>query len=421
MAQNQAAAQQTAPVVAKLTPTQAIDAIKINYPAEAALLKQYLEANILALGTDEAFALRDKDGEIRCYKQRLHLSQKDGTLNQPVPGGPFTISAQGYEVWSEAAGACVIFPSDVLVDGKHQQNPFVYRDEKNGRILAIYCRAISFRFSSKGIPQVADWTTIFDTPSYRLIDLLAKAKQYPQAFRLLPADMKPDADGTWACYPFDEHTFLWVNTAHNEALTWYSQILNREKKAIDFAQTFARRNSLKHLSGLQKAPGAEWDVNVLCWRPTSGNIIKWDATQYAQLQKRVGNLINGDRSEFKEIEMQTGAEAVSEEENHEVIEQTIDLDLAAKELPGEAAGIPTGEKLQEELKEEPEKPKTGKKGKLSDEDIKTLNNLQVAAKEFPEEFEQAKKNLNITSVATAATAKLVMMELSKLVDAKNAG
>jgi hypothetical protein len=395
---------------------------------EAAYFKQMAENNVLALGTDEAFALRDKDGEIRCYKQRLRLSQKEGTLIQPVPSGPFVVSAQGYEVWSESAGACVIFPSDVLVDGKHQQNPFVYRDEKNGRILAIYCRAISFRFSSKGIPQVADWTTIFDTPSYRLIDLLAKAKQFPQAFRLLPAEMKPKEDGTWASYPFDEHTYLWVNTAHNEALTWYSQILNREKKAIDFAQTFARRNSLKHLSGLQKAPGPEWDITVLCWRPTSGNIIKWDATQYANLQKRVGSMINGDRTEFKSIEMQAGAEAVSDEQNHEAIEQTIDPDLAAEELPGTPADglhdeTANGGVAQEEKREEKQTenlPPQGKKGKLSKEDIMALNNLGVTKKEFPGEYAYVCKKLGIVSVITADAAKKVMAEIGKLIDQKNA-
>ena len=50
-------------------------------------------------------------------------TKKPGTLVQPVPGGPFAVSAQGYEVWQEAAGACVIFPSEVLVDGKWQAQP----------------------------------------------------------------------------------------------------------------------------------------------------------------------------------------------------------------------------------------------------------------------------------------------------------
>ena len=68
--------------------------------------------------------------------------------------------------------------------------------------------------------------------------------------------MAPEKEkGTWARYPFDEATNLWMNTTHDEALKWLAQIINREKKSIDFAQTFAKRNSLKHLSGIQKAPG----------------------------------------------------------------------------------------------------------------------------------------------------------------------
>jgi hypothetical protein len=52
--------------------------------------------------------------------------------------------------------------------------------------------------------MVSDWTTIYDTPSYRMIDLLGKAKQFPQAFTLLPSEMVPEKEnGTWARYPFD--------------------------------------------------------------------------------------------------------------------------------------------------------------------------------------------------------------------------
>ncbi|MEA4857766.1 hypothetical protein, partial [Solidesulfovibrio sp.] len=103
----------------------------------------------------------------------------------------------------------------------------------------------------------------------------------------------PEGDGTWACYPFDESTNLWVDTSHKEALDWYKTILNREKKAMDFAQTFARRNACKHLSGLQKAPGPRWDLSVICWRPTGGSLVKWDSTTYANVQRRIEGLGEG--------------------------------------------------------------------------------------------------------------------------------
>lgn len=308
--------------------------------------------SIVALGTDEAFALCDNDGEIRAFKQRVRLSAAEGTLIQPVPGGPHVVSAQGYEVLSEAAGACTIFPTDVLVDGQVRPNPYVLRDERNGRILNVYARAIAFRFSSKGIPQVADWTTIFDTPSYRMIDLLAKAKKTPAAFRLLPAEMPaPEPGGqapeTWAKYPFDEATNLWINTSHEEALQWYSTIINREKKSIDFAQTFARRNAAKHLLGVQKAPGPVWDVPVLCWRPTTGSIVKWDATQYTQLQGKMKAIIKGskgfDEGGKKQITMQTGSEQVEHGGLTAAIESEIDIEDGQGKDFGEVIDItPTG-------------------------------------------------------------------------------
>jgi len=377
---------------AQLDKKTAIQNIAGQFPAEADYLQAIISKDVVALGTDDAFALRDADGEIRAFKQRLDLSVTEGTLIQPVYNGPYVISAQGYEVWAEAAGASVIFPKEVLVDGQWCQNPAVVRDSTNRRILCIYARAVAFRFSSKGIPQISDWTTIFDTPSYRLIDLLGKAKKYPQAFRLLPGEMgAPEEKGTWASYPFDESTTLWVNTAHEEALTWYAQILNREKKAIDFAQTFARRNALKHLSGLQKVPGdkPQWSIPILCWRPMGGNIIKWDASRYSQVQDRVSKLIENRGADFATddtidippAKTMTGSERVSDEPEFEAIEQTIDPEDQT-ELPRQEPDTISPVKtkaLDPEVKAE-----------LLAKESKTLAaNFTVTREEFPVEFKKA--------------------------------
>ena len=414
-----------------ISPRKAIENIQKQFPAEAAALINVINNNVVALGTGEVFALRDKDGDIRAFKQNFTFSAKEGTLIQPVPGGPHVISAQGYEQWAGVSGACVIFPSEVLVDGEWKQNPYVQRDPQNRRILCIYARAIAFRFSDKGIPQVSDWSTIFDTPSYRMIDLLAKAKQLPQAFRLLPEGMEPKDPGTWAKYPFDESTCLWVNTAHNEALSWFSQILNREKKAIDFAQTFAKRNALKHLSGLQRAPGPEWTVPVLCWRPTGGNIIKWDATQYANLQEKVGKIVSGDRSEFKQIDVASGAERTSEtlEETEGLIDQTdpedqdhkvIDVTQYAEPTPEPEKPAPEKPKTEPKTKAEPKAAKkepTAEAKKLTAEEQKVMNNLKVMAGNFPVEFEQACKNAGVDVNAYALTdAPALIDQMNKILN-----
>jgi len=357
-----------------LTPETAIEAIKKDFPNEAAILDAVLKNNVVVLGTDQAFALRDAEGDIKAFKRTIPLTAKEGTLVQPVPGGPFVVAAQGYEVWAESVGACVIMPPQVLVDGQMQMNPHVIRDPQNRRILAIYARAVAFRFSPMGLPMVSDWTTIFDNPSYRLIDLLAKAKKTPQAFRLLPIDMSPviDENGkeTWTRYPFDESTSLWVNTSHEEALTWYAQIINREKKSIDFAQTFAKRNALKHLSGIQRAPADTFKITVTAWRPTSGNIIKWDATQYVELQGRVGKMVTGDRKEFGKIEHITGGQ---------------------EHVSGHL------EPIEEEERDDAVTTDNGKGTviELTEADKKLLANLKTTKKSFPDEYAKACEALGI--------------------------
>ena len=383
---------------------QTLEEVKNLIPeAKYDILQGYLQKNIISLGEDEAFALRDNDGkgEIRAFRQRVTLSKAEGTLIQPVYNGPFVISAQGYEVWAEAAGACVIFPKEVLVGNDWKQNPFAERDPENRRILAVHARAVAFRFSSKGIPQVSDWSTIFDTPSYRMIDLLAKAKDKPQAFKLLPKGINPDESNntTWAEYVFDEATSLWINTSHDEALKWFSQIINREKKSMDFAQTFAKRNALKHLSGLQKAPAETWTLSVLCWRPTSGNIIKWDATQYIKLQDKVGSLITGTGEDFETtkqiehkkddivVEKKQGSEKVSDEEGFEGIESEID----PEDQP--AIDKKPDETTQELIKKDEPEPK--ELDDLSLEDQKTFDNYKIGLEAFPDEYAAATDQLGL--------------------------
>ena len=402
----------------EMTIEKALAAIKEKHPQEAEFLSAFAKRNVITLGTDEAFALRDSEGEIKAFKTTITLTRQNGGLIQPVPNGPFVVSAQGYEMWSETAGACVIMPPEVLVDGERKANPHVIRDPSNRRILAIYARAVAFRFSPMGLPMVSDWTTIFDNPSYRMIDLLSKAKKTPQAFRLLPKGQVPAEEGTWASYPFDESTDLWTNTAHPEALEWYGTIINREKKAIDFAQTFAKRNALKHLSGLQKAPGDAWKIPVTAWKATGNNLIKWDSTQYAAVQDKVSSIVAGDRKEFKKIEYAAGAERIDDEEGASTLLAEVDPeDQESSIIDVQQNGTTTGPA---EAKPEEKKPEKG--NGLSLDDQKAFDQLAVAAREFPKEYQQAVKELKITaksltlSAANAETARQIFKKVNEIVD-----
>ena len=270
-------------------------------PSEAKVMQDYLVAiksqNMAALGRDDAFMLRNENGEIYAVKHRLELSAKNRGLVAPVKE-TWVVSAQGYEMWAEAAGAVVVFPEDVLVDGQPVRNPHVARDQNNGRIRTVTARAVAFRYSPVGIPMVADWTTCFDVPTYRMVDLLAKTKYLrgSNVARLGPKGMKiTDKDpGQWVEYPLDDYTSVFLNTTHEEAIKWFAEMLNRERKAIDFAQTFARRNALKHLSGLQQSPcGDSWSLDVTCWLPRHGTMLRWDNSVYVNLQRRSGQLGKG--------------------------------------------------------------------------------------------------------------------------------
>jgi hypothetical protein len=346
-------------------------------------IKDLEQKSVVAIGTDSAFALTDQDGQIKAFKLMLELSVNEGTLVQigNYPAAPVTISAQGYEKWAEKTGASVIFPKDVLVGDTLKPNPYMERDPDNKRVLAVHCRAVAFKYSPMGLPQVCDWSTIFDVPSYRMIDLLAKAKKTPQAFKLLPEGIEPKSDNneTWAKYPFDEATNLWLNTSHNEVLDWFSSIINREKKAMDFAQTFARRNALKHLSGLQKPPDKvhQWSFPVLSWRPTGNNIVKWDASQYEQLQKRVAGMIEGndefEAGETKQIEIKKGVETISNELDNPEINEDVNPDDPIE--------------METQPEPDPEPPKD-----LS----KEVRQAQALSRQFPAEFKQACHNIAYT-------------------------
>ena len=415
----------------------ALNAVVATMPAEGKTLSAYLSAlhkrDVVALGEDEAFALADKAGEIKAFKQRLVLSERNGGLVKPVSTGPFVVSAQGYEMWAEASGTCIIFPKTVTVDGVEQANPHVIRDPHNRRILNIYARAVAFRFSSKGIPQVADWTTAYDVPSYRLIDLIAKAFKFKQAFKLLPSEIaKPEDSGTWACYPFDESTNLWVDTSHNEALDWYKTILNREKKALDFAQTFARRNACKHLSGLQKAPANQdyWEIPVLCWRPTGGSLVKWDSTTYANVQRRIESLGEGQNfaaltegEKPMTITMSKGVDRMDEEPDMIGAE---DEETAPEQGPAEAAApldMTAGENgTYGHETAEPEvvttEQRTPEGMQLSDADRKDLDNYEVTRDGFPDEDAQARRRLGIKpdAIVTPAQARELFRAINEIVD-----
>jgi hypothetical protein len=413
-----------------VTPREAIERIKEKFPAEAGVLASVVQNNIIVLGENELFTLRDKQGEIRAFKRLLRLSlQNGGLVNIPVGGGTPIISAEGYEMWAESAGASVIFPAEVLVYGRPQANPAPLPpvDPVTGEGQGWFVRAVAFKLSSMGIPQVADRTVVFDIKNRQSIEFLAKAKDYPQAFQVRAAeDEKPTEEGRWIKYPFDKVAVLWVNAAHKEALKWYAEISQMFKNSLQLAQTYAARNALKHLSGLQKSPGKApvWDIPVIAWRPEGGSIIKWDPTTYKNLQSTVSGMISGDRKEFKAIELTQGVDTIGDEDVQAMAAAGTDTD-AGDEVNQQGPVEPERNEQEPEVLPpvgEEKKPEVGPSGAPPATDAPTIiKQLAETKKQFKVEYATALKNLGIDPKATLTLpqAGKIMAEVHRIVDELN--
>ncbi len=395
-------------------------------PEDGKVLGQYMAAlhkkNVIALGEGEAFALTDAEGRaIKATKRMVRLSAENGGLTQPVYNGPYVISAPGYAMLAHAAGAVVMNAPTVTVDGVAQQNPYVRRGP-DGSIIEVHCRAMAFRYNEHGQPMVSDRTTIFDTATYTLADMVGKAKRQKDAFKLLPAGMPaPKPAEEWACYRVDEAVNLWMKITHEEVINFLGQVLNRKKKALEFAQTFAQRNALKHLFGLAVVPGQEknhsisvWDVPVVCWAPSDGGFIRFDTSRYAASTQIIEALTEGKPVALPEaqqpIVISRGTEEVQGSDMDDEADPLENPDRY--ETPQTAAVMPMPDPMPEEqpmptaearplptptVAEPPQEARTQadqvdqnqRDHDWTERELKAWNNLRVAREEFPSEYADA--------------------------------
>ena len=412
-------------------------------PEDGKVLGQYMAAlhkkNVIALGEGEAFALTDAEGRnIKATKRTVRLSAENGGLTQPVYNGPFVISAPGYAMLAHAAGAVVMNAPTVTVDGIQQQNPYVRRGP-DGSIIEVHCRAMAFRYNENGQPMVSDRTTIFDTATYTLADMVGKAKRQKDAFKLLPAGMPaPNPAEEWACYRVDEAVNLWMKITHEEVINFLGQVLNRKKKALEFAQTFAQRNALKHLFGLAVVPGQEkghpisvWDVPVVCWAPSDGGFIRFDTSRYAASTQIIEALTSGKPVALPEAEKpqvisrgteeMSGTDLDSEAdplENPDIYENASPVDRAAERPLSMAephaterenpAPVPVQENTTQTDQADPA---------WTPEQIREWDNLRVAREEFPDEYARALAELGLTGQdVTPGTAGEINHTISRTLD-----
>lgn len=410
----------------------------------AAYIKSLLSGNVVALGEHEAFALKDDQGRIVATRTTVNLCAEDGTLTQPVWSGPFVISHPGYVKLAAAAGAVVMNANTVIVDGQVQQNPYIRRNER-GQIIEVYCRAMAFRYNESGQPQVSDRTTIFDLATYAMADMVGKAKKNPQAFCLLPAGFQPTEKGSWAEYKVDSSVSLWLNVGHEEARTFLGQVINRQKKAIEFAQTFAQRNALKHLFGLAAVPGQGlgrdckpipfWSIPVTCWRPMDGGVMRFDSAKYEKATlvleavaagKAAPALSSGEAPitlqvpNMGRVTVDVGVDHVDGESAEAVTGDAEDMhgalpyDGVTGEVVYDAEPMPESEP--EPMQEAPIQP-SETPIQVDAETQKAWANLQAARDSFGDEFVEACGNLGIASQdVTPANAARIVAEISRIMD-----
>jgi len=184
--------------------------------------------------------------------------------------------------------------------------------------------------------------------------------------------------------------------------------------------------------------------------------VKWDATQYLQLQQRVEGVIRGSGGfENKQIEMRKGVEDVTNEPLTAAIEHEVDQDETesardldeyaynegsesqrAEEAQAEAspAAPPKSEEKQTPPPPQPpkgcQKPEPPRKTSapkepplpqgLTEEEETNVKNARLARKAFPKEYKQALEEMNMIDDGKdlpPAAAAMVVDKINRYLDA----
>lgn len=301
----------------------------------------------LTLGVDQVAVIRTKTGEAKLFKRNAFLSLQDRTLVE-VPGVGILVSADGYKEMAAVGGLFVCNAPSVIVDGVAQPNPYLVKDS-SGNASAVYCRCLAFGFTPTGVPSVSDRTVVFDLRLYKIVDLLSKAKdeRNAKAFLVLPSDVERPGK-TWAGYPIDEQTTLWVDTKSSEFLKWAGQMVNRARKATEIAQTFGQRNAIKHHPNIKvhKVNASTAMVPMLSWIPTSGDV-RWDMSAFELTAKRMSELTGATKADgdAPAVQVVKGVDALHDDPT------IVNVEAAAAADP-EDAGLESPEEKPEPTDEE---------------------------------------------------------------------
>jgi len=89
--------------------------------------------------------------------------------------------------------------------------------------------------------------------------LIDQARQFPQAFKLLPVGSEtPTEPGTWVAYPYDDKLQIVINSSHNEGIEFFKQYKLKQREA-DMSRALTvqeKKTVLQLLSANMKAVAA---------------------------------------------------------------------------------------------------------------------------------------------------------------------
>ena len=270
--------------------------------------------NVVALGKDQAFVVRDGQGAARCIKTVVRLQIERDHLY--TVGGKWKITAEGYTEINKVAGVQLAIPQELVINGRPHENPFLETHPSNpGVLLRIHHRVVSVGRTKTGQPVVLDYLLRWDANLYLLRGLRKASEQWkddpsgrtnkkgdvrrvkvadPTAVEdMLQSDFVAEkAAGKrtgWAFIPtaavFEDFLGLAFNTRNpgvREKLADHDNLIGFAERR---AGTIARRNALRHNAGIgistvvpafvsEDGKSGHADVEVYGWPPDSRRTLR---------------------------------------------------------------------------------------------------------------------------------------------------
>lgn len=395
---------QSTEVTTPLTLETAINKVLATMPEEGKLIQAMAKKDISVLGEGEAFALPGLDGQIKAYRTKVQLSVAKGHIYDCQKFK--MIACEGYLEVEKWCGGGHYFPPAMTLDGQERDNPYRVYDG-NGRLLRIYYLVNAGYLAPNGAPRFVSLMYCFDVDTIRQIDLFAKAKATPQAFRIMARGKgEPKDDGAWIDYDIDGHAVLWINAAHPEAISLYAVWANTLKTLESNGRTKAIRTALKALYGFSRPPIVGYNgiypvhadtmtVPITMWKWPQGMQIDW-GNSVERYQRLIG--IDGDK----------------EPTRPQLVSASQDEESSFTEAEDESDVVDVG---RAEAEPAPESAPEEKRPDLSPEDLKAKLNFEETAKLFPTEFAEACAALKVPSVyVDQARAGNVMNAVAKILE-----